>query len=245
MSPGRPAWGQPRARWWGETPSDRCRREGRLRGDGGGEQSRLDEKGPPSPATVGFTRPIFPGGDPGSPAAFLGGGMGRGWSADSGPGSLAASSCPAVDWLAVCPRAGYTPRSLSFLKQGLRTQSQSTPQVSAKRAPAITKFETLCACPYPLSPGRPCPSFYAGAVDWAAVPFTYTSSGFGANATHGRAGWESRRCGGEYDFVKIILEAIRGAIDQNHGQPPGIPRGRTGDGGRREPLARELDGSIA
>lgn len=52
---------------------------------------------------------------PGSPAAFLGGGMGRGWSADSGPGSLAASPCPAVDWLAVCPRAGYTPRSLSFL----------------------------------------------------------------------------------------------------------------------------------
>lgn len=114
MSPGRPAWGQPRARWWGETPSDRCRREGRLRGDGGGKQSRLDEKGPPSPATVGFTRPIFPSGDPGSPAAFLGGGMGRGWSADSGPGSLAASSCPAVDWLAVCPWAGYTPRSLSF-----------------------------------------------------------------------------------------------------------------------------------
>lgn len=160
--------------------------------------------------------------------------------------SLRARVLPLTGWLCVPGQATLLGASASqAVKQGLRTQSQSTPQVSAKRAPAIAKFETLCACPYPLSPGRPCPSFYAGAVDWAAVPFTYTSSGFGANATHGGAGWESRWCGGEYDFVKIILEVIRGAMDQNHSQPPGIPRGRTGDRGRREPLARELDGSIA
>lgn len=123
-------------------------------------------------------------------------------------------------------------------------QSQSIPQVIAKSTPAIAKFETLCVCSSSLSPERPCPSLYAGAVDWAAVPFKYTSSGFGANGTRGRDCWESQRCGGEYDFAKIISEGIRGAMDQNHSQLPGIPRGRTGDEGRRWPLAREPDKSI-
>lgn len=116
MSPGRPAWGQPRARWWGETPSDRCRREGRLRGDGGGEQSRLDEKGPPSPGPVGFTRPIFPSGDPGSPAAFLGAEWaGGGAQTQDQVASLRARVLPLTGWLCVPGQATLLGASASSI----------------------------------------------------------------------------------------------------------------------------------
>lgn len=198
-----------------------------VRTEGGG-RAAWTRRGPLSPGTVGVTRPIFPSGDPGSPVAFLGGGKGRGWSTDSGPGSLGVSSCPAVDRLCVPGQATLLPEPQlpQSVKQRLRMQSQSIPQVIAKSTLAIAKLETLCVCSYPLSPERPCPSLCAGAVDWAAVPFKHTSSGFGANGTHGGDSWESQRCGGEYDFMEIILEAIRGAMDRNRSQLPGLPRGR-------------------
>lgn len=89
--------------------------------------------------TLGFTLPPCPRGDPGSPVAFLGGGVGRGWGSDR----PAVSPRPAIDPLCVPGQVtsfleSQFPQSL---KEGLQMQYQH--HRSLQRAPAIAKLEHL------------------------------------------------------------------------------------------------------
>lgn len=89
-------------------------------------------------------------------------------------------------------------------------------QVIAKSAPALARSKTPCrclisVCSCPLSPEKSCSSSYARAMGWAAAPFKYTSSRFGANGARGGDSWESQRCGGEYGFMKITFGSDYGS----------------------------------
>lgn len=107
----------------------------------------------------------------------------------------------------------------SVFKAGI-INAVPTPQVIAKSTPAFGKCKTPCRCSInicscPLSRAA-LSQFIGRAMNWAAVPFKYTSYRFETNGAGGGDGWELQWCGGEYGFTKI---AFGGSYGSNGSEP--------------------------
>ena len=111
-------------------------------------------------------------------------------------------------WQVVCPQT---------LKQDYKCSTNAI-ATSLQRAwlplPRLRHLIGRCStkvCSCALSPEKSCTSSYARTVGWAAVPFKYTSSRFGADGARVGDSWESQRCGGEYGFMKITFGSNYGS----------------------------------
>ena len=143
---------------------------------------------------------------------FLGGGVGRGRSTDSGPEGLDVSLHPAMDLL--CDPGQVAPLLRTSISTVFKTNDHQHYRPLQRDTGHCQVRNTLCLIPVwlcPLSPEQPRPRVYARAVGWSAVPVEYTRSGSGAKGARGRDDWESQQCGGEYGFMKITFGSNYGS----------------------------------
>lgn len=159
-----------------------------------------------------FSRPFPP---PGllrnAMETFLGGGVDRGQSTDSGPEGPGVS--PRPTWTCCMTLGRRPPFSEPQLPQSLKQMHRQHHRPWRRHRPLPRwrhlVFDARLALPSPSE--QRSPGVCARAVGWSAVPFEYPSSGSGANGTRGRDDWESQQCGREYGFTKITFGSNYGS----------------------------------